>query len=109
MDAATDFYFGVVAQICMEYWSKGRAALVGDAAYCPSPFSGQGTSLAIVGAYVLAQELSGSEKGHAAAFERYETRMRPYVLINQALALRDRDATDSDEKLDAAKNAIELD
>ena len=36
---------------------QGRVTLVGDAGYCPSPLSGQGTSLALVGAYVLAGEL----------------------------------------------------
>ncbi len=62
----------------MECWSKGRVALVGDAAYCASPISGMGTSLSLVGAYVLAGELSRNED-HAAAFAAYERIMRPYV------------------------------
>ena len=55
---APDFYFDRIAQTHMERWSSGRVALLGDAAYCPSPLSGMGTSLALVGAYVLAGELA---------------------------------------------------
>lgn len=118
MDAAPDFYLGVVAQTTMDSWTRGRIALVGDAAYCPSPFTGQGTNLAIVGAYVLAYELAQSPDDHAAAFGRYQTKMRPYVEINQAIAdlTRDERLNDPDYYLnvvepamDKAKNAIELD
>jgi 2-polyprenyl-6-methoxyphenol hydroxylase-like FAD-dependent oxidoreductase len=58
MPSAPDFYFDVAAQICMARWSRGRVVLVGDAGYCASPMSGQGTSLALIGAYVLAGELA---------------------------------------------------
>ncbi|MFI7135643.1 FAD-dependent monooxygenase [Nonomuraea sp. NPDC050153] len=77
---AKDFYFDSVSQIHMDRWSKGRVVLVGDAAYCASPASGQGTSLALVGAYVLAGELA---KG--SGVEGYEREMREYVDANQAL------------------------
>ncbi|NUP01900.1 MAG: FAD-dependent oxidoreductase [Nonomuraea sp.] len=75
-----DFYFDSVSQVHMDTWSKGRVVLVGDAAYCASPASGQGTSLAIVGAYVLAGELA--EGGGAAGYER---EMREFVRVNQEL------------------------
>ena len=108
---STDFYFGALAQTVMERWSKGRIALVGDAGYCPSPFSGQGTSLALVGAYVLAQELGKSPDDYARAFASYENRLRPYVLKNQALAWRDRDAPEEEGEamIQEAKNYIDLD
>ncbi|NUW37707.1 FAD-dependent monooxygenase [Nonomuraea sp. SMC257] len=79
-----DFYFDSVSQIHMDRWSRGRVVLVGDAGYCASPASGQGTSLALVGAYVLAGELArhGLEGG---ALERYESAMRPFVEANQKL------------------------
>ncbi|MES2199728.1 MAG: hypothetical protein V4489_06135 [Chlamydiota bacterium] len=54
MRGSSDFYFDSMSQIHMPYWSKERIALVGDAAYSATPLSRQGTSLAIVGAYVLA-------------------------------------------------------
>jgi 2-polyprenyl-6-methoxyphenol hydroxylase-like FAD-dependent oxidoreductase len=107
---ATDFYFGALALTVMDEWSRGRVALVGDAGYCPSPFSGQGTSLALVGAYVLAEELGKSPNDHQRAFVAYDTRMRPYVIRNQAIALRDTDASEEqiNAMVDEAKNFIEL-
>ncbi|MGI5126131.1 FAD-dependent monooxygenase [Pseudonocardia sp. CA-107938] len=84
-DAAPDFYADSVSQVRMESWSRGRVALVGDAAYCPSLASGQGTSLALVGAYVLAGELAAAGGDHAAAFAAYEQRMRAFVEVNQKL------------------------
>lgn len=84
MAAAPDFYFDSLSQVHMETWAAGRVALVGDAAYAASAASGQGTSLALVGAYVLAAELAGAAD-HATAFAAYEERMRPFVTRNQAL------------------------
>jgi 2-polyprenyl-6-methoxyphenol hydroxylase-like FAD-dependent oxidoreductase len=105
---ATGVYFGEIAQVRMSCWSRGRIALVGDAGYCPSPRSGQGTSLALVGAYVLAAELAKCEGDHAAAFARYEERMRPFVDLNQVLGLRGFGERAPDEELELAKNAITL-
>ncbi|MCM3298750.1 FAD-dependent monooxygenase [Streptomyces pseudogriseolus] len=79
-----DLFFDTAGQIRMPRWSQGRAALVGDAAYAPSFLTGQGTSLALSGAYVLAHALA-AHRDHTAAFAAYEDRMRPYVTANQAL------------------------
>ena len=83
---AQDFYFDSLSQVHMERWSNGRVGLVGDAAYAASPASGQGTSLALVGAYVLAGELAAAGGDHRTAFARYEAEMRGFVEQNQALA-----------------------
>jgi 2-polyprenyl-6-methoxyphenol hydroxylase-like FAD-dependent oxidoreductase len=88
MPMATDWYFDQAAQIDMPRWSQGRIVLVGDAAYCASPMSGQGTSLALIGAYVLAGELAAASGDHLRAFAVYENVMRPFVEANQALGLR---------------------
>jgi 2-polyprenyl-6-methoxyphenol hydroxylase-like FAD-dependent oxidoreductase len=108
MGNSADFYFGVMAQVKMDRWSKGRVALVGDAAYCPSPDSGQGTSLALVGAYILATELANNRADYAAAFTNYEARMRPYVALNQALIEVDAPDPRAFQRLEEAKNAISL-
>ncbi|KRE34378.1 FAD-binding monooxygenase [Mycobacterium sp. Soil538] len=80
---ADDFYFDAFAQVHMPTWGSGRVTLVGDAGYCASPLSGMGTSLALVGAYVLAGELGAADRfdaAHlAATLARYEAVMRPYV------------------------------
>ncbi|MGV9771221.1 FAD-dependent monooxygenase [Streptosporangium sp. NPDC003464] len=85
MDQAPDFYFDSLSQVHMDRWSKGRTVLVGDAAYCASPASGQGTSLALVGAYVLAGELAAAGGDHRAGFDGYERRMRHFAEQNQNL------------------------
>lgn len=78
-----DFYFDTVSQVQLDRYAVDRVSLVGDAAYCPSFASGQGTSLALVGAYVLAGELSRSAP--ATAFTTYEQLTRPYVERNLKL------------------------
>jgi 2-polyprenyl-6-methoxyphenol hydroxylase-like FAD-dependent oxidoreductase len=84
MDAAHDFFLDSVGQVRLDHWSRGRAALVGDAGYCPTPLTGLGTSLALVGAYVLAGELAASDD-HRVAFGKYDQIMRPYVTEAQKL------------------------
>lgn len=83
---ASDFYFDGMQLIEMDRWSHGRVVLLGDAAHCPSPASGQGTGMALVGAYVLAGELAAAGSAPEEAFGRYETEMRGYVAVNHALA-----------------------
>jgi 2-polyprenyl-6-methoxyphenol hydroxylase-like FAD-dependent oxidoreductase len=85
---ADDLFFDTVSQIRMPSWSKDRVALVGDAAFAPSFLSGQGTSLALVGAYVLAGELAAHDNP-ADAFLAYERIVRPFVEANQALAIKE--------------------
>ena len=87
MPDAPDFYFDSVSQIQLDSWSAGRVSLTGDAAYCPSPLSGQGTSLALAGAYVLAGELQAAAGDHRAAFARYQQQMNEIVAQNQQIAL----------------------
>lgn len=82
---APDFYCDAVQQVKMPRWSTGRVTLVGDAAFAPSWASGQGTSLALVGAYILATELTARANDLQTALPIYEQRMRYYVAKNQAL------------------------
>jgi 2-polyprenyl-6-methoxyphenol hydroxylase-like FAD-dependent oxidoreductase len=86
MLASQEFYFDSVSQVRMEKWSKGRVALLGDAAFCATPLSGMGSGMAVTGAYVLAEELARAGGDHAAGFARYEARMRPFVNKSQKLA-----------------------
>jgi 2-polyprenyl-6-methoxyphenol hydroxylase-like FAD-dependent oxidoreductase len=83
-EQADDFYLDSLVQIQLQSWSSGRVALIGDAAWCPTPLTGLGTSLAIVGAYVLANEAI-SANDLAEALGRYEQIMRPYVTAGQKL------------------------
>jgi 2-polyprenyl-6-methoxyphenol hydroxylase-like FAD-dependent oxidoreductase len=85
MRNAPDFYFDGLAQIIMDRWSKGRIVLVGDAAHCSSPMSGQGTSLALLGAYILAGELAQAGDDHERGFADYDATFRGYVERTQRL------------------------
>jgi 2-polyprenyl-6-methoxyphenol hydroxylase-like FAD-dependent oxidoreductase len=81
-------YFDSIAQVHLDSYARGRVCLTGDAAWCASPRSGMGTTLAMVGAYVLAHELHAAGSDYAAAFDRYQQLMAPYVARCQALALQ---------------------
>jgi 2-polyprenyl-6-methoxyphenol hydroxylase-like FAD-dependent oxidoreductase len=91
MRTAPDFYFDEMSQIKMDRWSKGRVALVGDAGYCCSPLSGQGTSVALLGAYILAGELAtASQDGtvdYELGFANYHKEFHDYVKRNQWLVV----------------------
>ena len=78
---APDFYFQAVQQIKMSTWSSSRVVCLGDAAHAPTPLTGMGTSLAIIGAYVLAGELSklGDSQHPSKALDNYESALRPFV------------------------------
>jgi 2-polyprenyl-6-methoxyphenol hydroxylase-like FAD-dependent oxidoreductase len=84
MQDAEDFYFDATMQIHMPAWSAGRVAVLGDAAFGPSFFTGQGTSMALVGAYMMAGALA-THAEPTVAFETYEAATRPYMAANQGL------------------------
>jgi 2-polyprenyl-6-methoxyphenol hydroxylase-like FAD-dependent oxidoreductase len=84
MGQAPVFYFEALSQVRPPCFANGRVGLVGDAAWCASPISGMGTTLALLGAYVLAGELSRHDD-HCAAWGAYESVMRPYVRKAQRL------------------------
>ncbi|MEV4237328.1 FAD-dependent monooxygenase [Nocardia sp. NPDC049737] len=85
LDDTPDFYLDQVAQVVMDRWSSGRVVLLGDAAFSSSPMSGQGTGLAMVGAYLLAGELAAAGWNPEAGFAGYERRMRSFVEANQEI------------------------
>lgn len=84
---ADPVYFDSIAQVHLNSYARGRVCLIGDAAWCASPRSGMGTSLAVVGAYVLAHELRSAGGDYATAFGRYQQLLAPYVARCQQLAL----------------------
>ncbi|HEY6455562.1 MAG TPA: FAD-binding domain, partial [Steroidobacteraceae bacterium] len=88
LDRAQDLYFDRVSQIKMESWSRGRIALVGDAAFCISLTGGQGSALAMTAAYVLAGELARARGAHERAFRLYEQTLRSFIVSKQRAAGR---------------------
>ena len=90
LDNASDFYFDRVSQIRIEgqQWSQGRVALLGDAASCVSLLAGEGSSLAMTAAYILAGELHRAGGDYSAAFTRYRELFGLFVAEKQRMALR---------------------
>ncbi|MGV9415034.1 FAD-dependent monooxygenase [Nocardia sp. NPDC003693] len=118
-DTAPDFYLDQVAQVVMDSWSSGRVVLLGDAAYSASPMSGQGTGLALIGAYLLAGELAANNWDPAVAFAAYERHMRDFVEANQEIGrlhvqsilqppAPDQEPAFDMELIDRAINGVEL-
>ena len=82
-----NFYCQEVVQVRSETWYRGRVVLLGDAVHCPSPMTGMGTTGALVGAYVLAGEISRHGGDLGRAFAGYERTMRPFVREMQKLSM----------------------
>ncbi|MFE5284556.1 FAD-dependent monooxygenase [Nocardia sp. NPDC056611] len=87
LDTTPAFYFDSITQLHLDTWSRGRVTLVGDAGYCPGPAVGGSTTLAVVGAYVLASELARARGDHERAFAAYERVMTPHIQGSRAAAL----------------------
>jgi 2-polyprenyl-6-methoxyphenol hydroxylase-like FAD-dependent oxidoreductase len=79
MPSAPDFYFDSINQVWVDTWHRGRVVLIGDAGYCGSPLAGLGTSLSLVGAYVLTGELLTAGGDHERGFAAYQREMEPYA------------------------------
>lgn len=86
LDSVDEIYFDRVSQIRMDRWTKGRVALLGDAAACVSLLAGEGTGLAMTEAYILAGALKESGGDRISAFARYEDLLMPFLEKKQASA-----------------------
>jgi 2-polyprenyl-6-methoxyphenol hydroxylase-like FAD-dependent oxidoreductase len=88
LDRTDELYLDRVSQIRMNQWSRGRIALVGDAAFCVSLLAGQGSALAMISAYVLAGEVAAAQGRYEQAFSRYDMLLRSYIEAKQRGAER---------------------
>jgi 2-polyprenyl-6-methoxyphenol hydroxylase-like FAD-dependent oxidoreductase len=75
---AEELYFDSISRADVPAWTKGRVALLGDAA-CGSTIGGMGTGTAVVAACVLAGELDRADGDHRVAYARYDNLLRPYA------------------------------
>jgi 2-polyprenyl-6-methoxyphenol hydroxylase-like FAD-dependent oxidoreductase len=107
MRKAEDLFFDAVSQIHMPTWSRGRIVLAGDAAHATSFLSGQGSSMALVGAYILAGEIA-TKPDYASAFQAYEKLARPFVEMNQALVKQGKQIMipDTQEEIEARNEML---
>jgi 2-polyprenyl-6-methoxyphenol hydroxylase-like FAD-dependent oxidoreductase len=86
LDRTPTFYFDSITQLQLDTWSRGRVTLVGDAGYCPGPAVGGSTSIAVLGAYILAGELAQANGNYTRAFAAYEAEMGEPVRRSRAMA-----------------------
>lgn len=78
IDDGAPMYFSAVGQVRPRRWSNGRVALLGDSAFCNATFGGAGTSLALIGAYILAGEVA-TAGDVPSALNSYRRAMMPFV------------------------------
>ena len=97
LDDVEEIYFDKVSQIRMDTWHKGRVALVGDSAACPSILMGLGSIFAIVEAYVLAGELHKAKGDHNIAFDQWQHRLKDIIARKQKVGLTNLSVAASDE------------
>jgi 2-polyprenyl-6-methoxyphenol hydroxylase-like FAD-dependent oxidoreductase len=83
VEQVEDIYFDSISQIRMDVWAKGKVALIGDAAACPSLIAGEGAGFALAEAYVLAGELHQHGSDTGAAITRYQARLKAVVARKQ--------------------------
>jgi 2-polyprenyl-6-methoxyphenol hydroxylase-like FAD-dependent oxidoreductase len=98
MDTAPDFYFDTVSQIVMREWANERVTLAGDACGCVSLVAGQGSALAMAGAYTLAGQLKNADGDYKTAFKKYEDIMKPVITAKQKMAEKFADSFVPDTK-----------
>lgn len=90
MENSKDFYCEHSGTAKLETWHKENVVLVGDAAYCSSGNSGQGTASSIIGAYILAGEIGqhcegeDGKDGLGKALKAYEDKFQPFTTQIQA-------------------------
>ncbi|KAL0944622.1 oxidoreductase [Colletotrichum truncatum] len=85
MKTTENFYSQEIVQVKTDTWHRGRVVLLGDAAHCPSPFTGMGTTTSFVGAYVLAGEISKHSGDIPLAFANYDKVLRPFINESQRI------------------------
>jgi 2-polyprenyl-6-methoxyphenol hydroxylase-like FAD-dependent oxidoreductase len=76
MRTTEDFYAHEVGQVHIPQTYSGWVVLVGDSGYCPSPFTGMGTTLSLIGAYILAGELGKHGDDVRTALQSYHSLMQ---------------------------------
>jgi len=87
IDSVDELFFDEVSQIRMSSWYKGRVSLVGDAAACLTLLAGQGSTMAMAEAYVLANELKQANGDHERAYSEYEMALSPIIKKKQKEAV----------------------
>ncbi|MFK4835388.1 FAD-dependent monooxygenase [Microbacterium sp. ZW T2_14] len=82
---ASDLYFDELVRIDVPDVANGRVVLLGDAASCGSPMTGQGTATALIGAYLLAARLAETPADPTTALGRYSADIAPFAAAGKEI------------------------
>lgn len=86
LEATDEFLFDSVEQVKVDHWHEGRVVLLGDAAWCPTLYSGMGATSSLAGADALGLMLEKHPGDVEAALEAWEEGLRPAITDFQAAA-----------------------
>lgn len=102
LEQTGEYLFGAVEQVHVDHWHHGRVILLGDAAWCPSLYSGMGATSGIAGADVLREMLLRHPDSLEEALTAWEAKLRKPVTSFQdaALPMRRLFTVDSQTELD---------
>ena len=79
LEDADEFLFDSVEQVKVDHWHDGRVVLLGDAAWCPTLYSGMGATSALAGADALGLMLAKHPDDIETALTAWEDKLRPAI------------------------------
>lgn len=86
LERTDEFLFDSVEQARVDHWHEGRVVLLGDAAWCPTLYSGMGATSGLAGADALGIALAKHPNDVEAALTAWEERLRPAIAEFQQAA-----------------------
>ncbi|WP_433362756.1 FAD-dependent monooxygenase [Streptosporangium sp. CA-115845] len=90
LESSDEYLFDSVEQARLDRWHRGRVVLVGDAAWCPTLYSGMGATSGIAGADLLGAMLRRHPGDLEQALTSWEQKLRPYVDAHQKSGVSNR-------------------
>ncbi|MEU6248025.1 FAD-dependent monooxygenase [Glycomyces sp. NPDC047010] len=84
---APDHLFDTPEQVRLDRWSEGRIVLVGDAAWCPTLYSGMGAATGLAGPDLLGTMLERHAGDVRAGLRAWEARLRPFIEYQQGTGM----------------------
>lgn len=79
LENTDEFLFDSVEQVKVDHWHNGRVVLLGDAAWCPTLYSGMGATSALAGADALGLMLAKHPDDVETALTAWENKLRPAI------------------------------
>ncbi|WP_329343480.1 FAD-dependent monooxygenase [Streptomyces sp. NBC_01352] len=108
LESSKEYLFDSVEQARLERWHHGRVVLVGDAAWCPSLYSGMGATSGIAGADLLGIMLQRHPGDLEAALTAWEAKLRPYIGAYQKTGVSNRITFTPSTRAEQRRRAVSM-